>query len=317
MHKPRVAVLGAGGFIGSHMVKFLKDKGYWVRAVDIKWPDFRKELWSGADDELWHDLRDQEQTETALYGADWVFHFAADHGGAGYFHSDADYPAALNNMQIDLNVLKALQPNQRLFYSSSACAYPIELQDKPGHKLKETEIDHGPAERLYGSEKRQMLLFCNELPNARVGIFTTIYGPGAEYEGIRAKFPTAICKRIADAEKISPLNSKVDVWGDGKQERTFQFIDDALEKIYRVMTSEKYEGPVNIGSDEVVTVQQCVDYVAEAAGISPVYEYRKDKPTGVNARLPDNTKFNRLYGEVPQTPAKDGFIKTYEYIKNI
>lgn len=321
MKKPSVVVTGAGGFIGSNLVEFLKGKGHFVRAVDIEWPGYRKELFGQADQIWTRDLRSYEVSEDALEDVDWVVHLAADHGGAGYFYSDYDWRAAQNNSLIDASVRDAFAEDQRLFFASSACTYPIEKQGKGSEPLKESDWGGGEAEQLYGETKRHSTLMFEGMRDhgydTRSGVFHTIYGPYQEYEGIRAKFPTAIARKVyeeAHTRDGGRPGSLIEIWGDGTQRRTFLYIEDALEKIYRVMT-KPYEGIVNIGSDESVSIKECADILCEHAGIEPEYQFNEDQPTGVDDRASDNTEFNRLYGKIDQTSAKDGFIKTYKWVK--
>ena len=252
----KILVTGAGGFIGSHMVSYLKDKGHEVKALDIKWPDHRKHLWGKADEIITFDLRKTYDDERTLpnitNNVEWIFHYAADMGGVGYFFSDADGKASADNMQIDLNVLREVQPHQRLFYASSFCAYPIEEQvlvdGRAKKAMSEDDFGPAPAEQIYGEEKRLMTILCedarkNRKLDTRVGIFSTVYCPHQEIEDPkRSKFPTAIIKKVL-------AGNPIEIWGDGSQVRTFLYIDDAIEKMYRIMSSDIYEGPVNVGSD--------------------------------------------------------------------
>lgn len=312
----RYAVTGAAGFIGSHLVASLKSDGHFVRAIDSDLRIDRKHLWGQADDVELIDLRSVTAAIAALMGCERVYHLAADHGGAGYFHSDHDQPAARNNMQIDLNVLRACESaaTQRLFYASSFCAYPIHLQTADvgvngRYKLSEEMLYQGCAEQLYGHEKRfaTQLLEASDI-DTRCGVFATIYGPGAESEGIRAKFPAAIARRTLTS------SGPIELWGDGSQIRTFLYVDDAVRRIRTVLESERYEGPVNIASDEEVTVKQCADWACEFAGVEPVYDYRPDLPTGVAARLPDLTKYRNIYGATEQLPTREGFRRLSEHL---
>lgn len=333
----RVLVTGAGGFIGSHMVAFLKEKGHWVRAVDKEWPEQRRHLWSQSDEVISYDLRvptngrvivpdftdvgsNVLSTVRRLIGdVSWTFHFAADMGGVGYFFSPEDGRASADNMQIDLNMLRAINPGQRMFYSSSFCAYPIKDQVLVNGKAKRamTEEDFGPApvEQIYGDEKRMAtILFEDARKNKdldiRSSFFSTVYGPYQETEDPKkSKFPTAICQKVSKGNPI-------ELWGDGSQIRTYLYIDDAIEKMYRIMSADVYEGPVNIGSDEQVSCKEMADYVCELAGVEPKYEFNLNKPTGVMGKDTDNSKFNRLYGEVPQTSAREGFKRVYEWLTN-
>lgn len=313
----RYAVTGAAGFIGSHLVARLKAQGHSVAAVDLREVPEREHLYGQADRVFtdW-DLRERCELDDDI---DRVYHLAADHGGAGYFHSDADQPAARNNMQIDLNVLRACEESgvERLFYASSFCAYPTAQQTRfVSYDMREDHLFEGTPEQCYGAEKRFMTQLCEAADfDARCGVFATIYGPGQEAEGIRAKFPTAITHRAlaaAEAERTPPTASvkdnPIELWGDGSQVRTFLWIEDALDRIQAVMEADFYEGPVNIASDEAVTVQECAEWACENAGVEPNFDYRDDMPTGVDVRTPDNMKFLRLYtAAYSQTPAREGF----------
>lgn len=298
--------------------------------MDVQFPEFRKELWGQADEVVKYDLRRQDEpfsqfgsVKDLLCDGDWVFQFAAQMGGVGIFHGNKDYEFAKQNSLIGLNVMDALSPNQRMFFPCSACAYPIDFQKgydkydgsvKERHVLSEDLLGGGPADQLYGEEKRYTTMLMEESPlDARSGILSTVYGPYQEYEGERMKFPTAITRKVIEAKKTG----EVEIWGDGTQIRTFLFIQDALEKIYRVMNNEKYEGAVNIGSDEEVTVQEIADDLCDYAGIKPRFIYRTDKPTGVLARSSDNSKFNGTYGTVPQTSARDGMRQLYDWMSKV
>ena len=255
---PKVAIFGATGFIGCNLVHFLKERGYWVRGVDIKEVPFRESKYGVADEIYICDLRDRENVDWALEGISYVFHLASDMGGVGYF-SKYNYEPFINNMTMDMNVLKACEKAKvkRLFYSSSACVYPIHLSAKEGKPtlLSEDMIIPANSDQMYGWEKLMMLKLCEEAPfDARVGIFDTIYGPYQEFEGERVKFPCAIAKKALDARKTD----KIEIWGNGKQLRVFNYIDDALEQIYRIMF-EKYKGPVNVCSSKLVSIQECAD----------------------------------------------------------
>lgn len=313
----RYLVTGAAGFIGANLVARLKAQGHWVRAVDVKETPERAHLYEQADEVLTDcelRLEDSDRRkccEDALgdrygdSGVDRVFHLAADHGGAGYFHGPMDYKAAENNLLIDQNVRKAALANgvERLFFASSACTYPTTIQGPGARAVKESDWGGGQAEALYGEAKRMSTLMFEGARehglDARCGLFHTIYGPTQDTEEPRAKFPTAICRKVIE----NP--DRVEVWGDGTQVRTFLYIEDALDRI-QAMMEQPYSGPVNLGSDERVTVQECCEWVAEAAGASPEWVYT-DGPTGVAARAADNTLWNSRYGEGQLTPAREGF----------
>lgn len=306
----RSVVLGTG-FIGSNLVKFLKEKGDWVRAVDINLQHFRKPLWGMADEALQYcDLR--RSAWGALKDVDHVYLLAADMGGRGFI-TDSNIKSALNNSAINHQVLEALQPEQRLFFAASACAYPDGIG--PG----EDRLHYGPSDGPYGEEKRHFTAVLDHFPNARVGILHTVYGPYQEYEGERMKFPTAITRKVIDAKKALRHrdNAAIEIWGDGTQTRTFLFIDDALEKIYRIMSEEDYPGPVNVGSDEEVTVKEIADALCKKAGIPPNYIFKPSAPTGPINRGCDNTLFNARYGKVNQTPAAEGFSRLHSWMKEL
>lgn len=307
----KCVITGGAGFIGSHLAARLARDGHEVTTIDRYYEPVRRDWWSKATRAVTCDLRDSTtHSDTRLRSlfkhADIVFHLAADMGGVGYFHSDADQGAARNNMRIDLNVLDAVG-DTRLFYASSACALPHNVVN-----LSEKQLGGGPADQLYGEEKRMMSLLLGKQPNARVGIFHTIYGPGQEHDGPRAKFPPAICGKIKHAKQHG---GKIEIWGDGTQMRTFLYIDDAVDRILKIATADTYDGPVNVGADEQVTVKQCADWLCAHAGIdTPEYEYRADKPTGVLARSTDNTGFYQRYGYAPARPAREGLAQLYDWL---
>lgn len=303
----KAVVLGGGGFIGSHVAASLAEQGHSVKVVDIHFPALRQEWWQKATVNK-HDLRLKDRAVKAVDGADFVFHFAADMGGVGYFHSAADAPAATTNMRIDLNVLEACkQAGTPFFYASSACAYPVTGQTHDGeHELAEGLLGQGPADQLYGEEKRFMTLLCEQEPLARVGVFHTVYGPGQEWEGPRTKFPPAICRKVKDGGEI-------EIWGDGSQVRTFLFIDDAVKRIFDVAFGA-YGGAVNIGSDEQVTVRGCAEGLCDHAGVDPVFRFDSSKPTGVAARASDNTIFYERYGQCETVSAADGLGRLFDWL---
>lgn len=309
----RYCVTGAAGFIGANLIARLKGEGHEVRGVDVKETPERAHLYEQGDLFIRADLRKPAEAKVAFVGVDRVFHLAADHGGAGYFHGPQDYKAAENNLQIDQNVRKAALGSgvERLFFASSACTYPVDIQGPGARAVRESDWGGGPAEASYGEAKRMStILFEHSREHgldARCGLFHTIYGPTQDTEEPRAKFPTAICRKIIENPE------RVEVWGDGSQVRTFLYIEDALDRI-QAMMEHTYMGPVNLGSDERVTVQECCEWVADAAGVSPEWVYT-DGPVGVAARAADNTLWNSRYGEGKLTSAKDGFANLYDWMK--
>lgn len=312
----RIVITGGGGFIGSHLAAFLKSKGHFVRVVDIEFPELRKKWWGQADEVLEMDLRDFDNSLRAVSSMDWVFHLAADMGGVGYFTSHDYYPY-INNQTMNLNILKACEQSfiAKLFFSSSACIYPIHLQKDVSNPLKCSEDAIFPAnsDQMYGWDKLMMTMLCQRSPlDTRVGIFHTIYGEGQEWEGERAKFPPTIVKKVLEARKTN----QVEIWGDGSQLRTFLYIDDAVEKIYEIMTKE-YRSPVNVAGDELVSVIDTAKMVSQIVGIKPFYVCKDDKPSGVLARDVDQTRWNSTYTYRNKYSVKDGFAKLVTWIEGL
>ncbi len=302
-----VLVLGGGGFIGSHLTAKLAGRGDKVFTVDLTYPNERQYWWRQAFHRMTGDLRDPSVIKRAvgISKPELVIHTAADMGGVGYFHSDADRQASLNNLAIDHNVFDAVT-DVPVFYCSSACAYP-----EGNIVLQEGMLGGGPADAMYGEVKRLFALMAEKQPNVRVGILHTIYGPGQETTGQRSKFPPAICQKVYDAWKT---NGTVEVWGNGEQTRTFLYVDDAVERILKVIDPDHYDGPVNIGSDELVSINQCVDALCAHAGINPTIGWRLDFPVGVTDRGCDNTLFHQRYGPASLTSAATGFARLYDWI---
>lgn len=310
-----VSVLGGGGFIGANLVRRLVADGHRVRAVDIAWPDFRQSALSGAD--CWTlDLTQQGSARNAVEGADWVFHLAADMGGVGYFHSDADLGAAMRNGRITLNVFEACQWAQvdRIFYASSACCYPIELQQNPDHAplLSEDSIGYGTPDALYGAEKLHGLRLCSKTPNARVGVFHTIYGPLQEHEGRRMKFPAAVATKALKARETGRL----ELWGDGRQLRSYLYVDDAIDRIVTIMSSPVYDGPVNVGSTGAIS---CLDIaricLAHVGAPMADIDLNPAEPSGVLARDCSNRKYCDLYGFAPDRTYTQGFGEFIDWLE--
>lgn len=314
-----IVVLGGGGFIGSNLVKRLVADGrddVWV--VDARLPEFRHGALSGA----WVlpvDLSSGKSALVAIKGAGTVFHLAADMGGVGYFHSDADLGASLRNGRMTMNVLEAAVELgvQRLFYASSACAYPVEFQMKAGRApaLPEEWLGMGTPDALYGAEKLHGLRLCSKVPGARVGVLHTVFGPLQEHEGRRMKFPAAVAtKAIASARTGRPL----ELWGDGTQLRSYCYIDDAIEQIITVTASDVYDGPVNIGSSGAITCRDVADIClrhlqAEDVGIV----LNPAEPSGVLARDASMAKYTRLYGGRPCRTYPDGFGSFIDWLETV
>ena len=311
----KILVTGAGGFIAHHMVNYLKDKGFWVRAVDIVEPEFES---SNANEFKLLDLRLKDAAEEAVEGIDQVYHLAADMGGIGYitaFHADI----SRNNILMNTHMLEAarLEKIERFFYSSSACVYPDYRQDSNElDGLKEEDAYPAAPEEGYGWEKLFTEKLCQYYTQdydlqTRVARFHNVYGPLGTFDGGKEKAPAALCRKIAK----SNYEDDIEVWGDGEQTRSFMYIDDCVEGIYRLMQSNHSE-PLNLGTDLMVSVNQLVDIIASVAGkkINKIHDL--SKPQGVRGRNSDNTKLSEFLNWTPNIDLEDGMKITYEWINN-
>jgi GDP-D-mannose 3',5'-epimerase len=320
-------VLGAGGFIGSHMVKRLKDEGYWVRGVDIKFPEFSEVI---ADEFIISDLRDFNNVKEVLQisNGQFAFHeiyqFAADMGGAGYvFTGENDAEIMHNSATINLNLLSCItgqnskngQSNTKIFYSSSACMYPERNQKDPDNpNCSEDSAYPADPDSEYGWEKlfSERLYFAfsrNHGIPVRVARYHNIFGPEGTWEGGREKAPAAICRKIALANEID----EIEVWGDGLQTRSFLFIDECIEATRRLMQHPTFSGPVNIGSEEMVTINQLVDITARVAG-KKIAKKHVPGPLGVRGRNSENTLIRSVLDWNYQLSLEEGIGKTYKWI---
>ena len=320
----KALVFGAGGFIGSHMVKHLKSENYFVRGVDLKEPDFDK---SSADEFIIKDLSLQESFEELLTHEnevfDEIYQYAADMGGAGYiFTGDNDANVMTNSIQINLNLLsiqtlvnKKLETNKtKIFYSSSACIYPEENQLSPDDPdCRESSAYPANPDSEYGWEK----LFSERLYESyrrnhnidiRIARFHNIFGPLGTYDGGREKVPAAICRKVALAEK------EIEVWGDGKQTRSFLFIDECIQATIKLMHSDFYS-PINIGSEEMVSINQLVEIVSKVAG-KDISIKHIDGPLGVRGRNSNNDLIRKELDWDYTLSLEEGIEKTYKWIKN-
>ena len=311
----RVAVTGAGGFIGHHLVSFLKSRGYWVRGIDIKRPEFSP---TEADEFLVLDLRRWEGCLEATRNVEEVYALAADMGGMGFISS---HHAEIlhNNLLISTHTLDAARQNgvKRYLYTSSACVYP-EYRQTSADVVGLKEEDAYPAEPqdAYGWEKLITERLCTHY-RAEYGIetrivrFHNIFGPYGTWQGGREKAPAAMCRKVAYAKLTG--NPEIEIWGDGDQTRSFCYIDDCLEGIYRLMRSD-YAEPLNLGQDRLISINQLADLVSDAAGVS-VKRTHIDGPEGVRGRNSDNTRLRAVLGWEPQISLEDGIRKTYDWIE--
>jgi nucleoside-diphosphate-sugar epimerase len=331
-------VLGAGGFIGNHLVKRLKSEGYWVRGVDLKYPEYGK---SEADDFLRFDLRDPRHVEAVVrlegknglplscayfkhpfseqLAFDEVYQLAADMGGAGYiFTGDNDANVMHNSATINLNVVNECAKNKvkKVFYSSSACMYPEHNQLDPNNpNCEESSAYPANPDSEYGWEKlfseRLYLAYARNYGlNVRIARFHNIFGPEGTWIGGKEKAPAAICRKVAD----SLMDEEIEVWGDGEQTRSFLYIDECLDGIRKLMDSD-FAGPVNIGSDQMISINNLTKLVIKLAdkraGIKNI-----SGPTGVRGRTSDNTLIQEKLGWAPSQPLEVGLKKTYKWIQS-
>ena len=309
----KVLVTGAGGFIGHHLVKYLRARDYFVRGADIKLPEFE----TSSADEFHHvDLRTHENCVAATAGMDEVYHLAADMGGIGYITS-SHAGITINNTLINAHMISAAKANgiKRFLFSSSACVYPQHLQKKPDVvPLKEADAWPADPEEGYGLEKLYMEKLCQYFMEdwgfvTRVVRFHNVYGPLGTYDGGREKAPAALCRKIA----LSGKTGEIEIWGDGRQTRSFMYVDDCVEGIYRIMQSD-YGSPLNLGTDELVTVDELVDIVAEAAGKKIAKVHDLSRPQGVRGRNSDNALTRETLGWEPKISLREGIVPTYAWI---
>tara|TARA_R110001592_G_scaffold235672_1_gene493736 strand:- start:820 stop:1839 length:1020 start_codon:yes stop_codon:yes gene_type:complete len=331
--KKTALVLGGGGFIGGHLAKKLKSEGYWVRAVDIKLHEYFD--WSEICDEfIKADLREEKIVKESFYlnddqSFDEVYQLAADMGGAGYiFTGDNDADVMHNSALINLHVAKQAVETKigKIFYSSSACIYPEHNQMDPDNpNCEESSAYPADPDSEYGWEKlfseRLFLSFHRNYGlDVRIARFHNIFGPQGTWQGGKEKAPAAMCRKVSECED----GGEIEVWGDGKQTRSFLYIDECLKAVSKFMDQESFLGPVNIGSEEMVSINELADLCVKASGknvkIKNLYGQEFEKkyghkcPLGVKGRNSDNNLYKEKVGWESQKPLSKGVISTFEWI---
>ncbi len=311
--RARVCVAGAGGFIGHHLVRSLAERGYWVRGVDLVPPRFertRAHAFEILDLRLWSDCLQ------ATRGVDEVYHLAANMGGIGFIETHKA-EIVRDNTLIDTHMLEAARVNgvERLLFTSSACVYPRQLQGSPDvAPLREEQAYPADPEDGYGWEKLQTERLCRHYRedfglDTRIVRFHNIFGPLGTFEGGREKSPAAFCRKIALAQE----NDEIEVWGDGKQTRSYCFVEDCVEGLHHLMRSE-FPEPLNLGQDRLVSIDELIDLICAVAGKQVKKRYDTSRPQGVRGRNSDNTRLRQVLGWVPRVSLERGLELTYAWI---
>jgi len=317
MSKKTILVAGGGGFIGGYLVAHLRDKGHQVRSVDIKPQDEWYQVCDGTENVV-ADLKGQAACQAACEGVDDVYNLAADMGGMGFIENNK--ALCMLSVLINTHLLQAAADKKvsRFFYASSACVYNADKQvSEDVIPLKEEDAYPAMPEDGYGWEKLFSERMCRHFREdyglyTRVARFHNVYGPLGTWDGGREKAPAAICRKVIDA-KANGLD-EIEIWGDGKQTRSFMYIDDCIQGILAIMDSDILE-PINLGSDELTTIVGLADMVEEIAGVKFKHDHNLSAPKGVNGRNSDNTLIQKYLGWAPGIRLRDGMEKTYAWIE--
>jgi GDP-D-mannose 3',5'-epimerase len=315
VNRTTAVVTGAGGFIGGHLVTFLKQQGYWVRGVDIKHPEFGE---SDADEFLLLDLRRWENCLEATSGVQEVYALAADMGGMGFI-SENHAQILHNNSLINIHTLDAARTNsvQRYLYTSSACVYPEYRQEiEQVTPLKEDDAYPALPQDAYGWEKLITERLCIHYREeygieTRIVRFHNIFGEKGTWDGGREKAPAALCRKVAYAKLMSKPD--IEIWGDGEQTRSFCHVDDCVQGLFRLMNSD-FSEPLNLGQDRMVSINELADIIADVADVK-IRKVHVDGPQGVRGRNSDNTRLRQVLNWEPQISLEEGLRRTYTWIE--